>query len=172
METDARDIFDVRRERVAEMNMSVSCSVIGEGPGIGGRGADGGLESGAFEGERRGEIERRSGDDGLLESRGEGGMKDGGTGKASRRTGTAARLSRTRVCVVDVDAMVGYLTAIQSATFFADRGVGVHKCCTAVHDLEHRADRCWPTAPRPNLQRRNSATSGCVKREIEEPSLM
>lgn len=46
VDTDASDIFDARRERAAVINMSVSCSVIGDGPGTGGRGDEGGAEGG------------------------------------------------------------------------------------------------------------------------------
>ena len=116
------DIFEARRERAAEMNSSVSCSVIGEGPGTGGSGADGGADSGAegddsddvdaldwgdAAGERSGEAERGNGDEGPAERRGEGGMKEGGAGKDSRRKGTAGRFSRVRDSVVCVEAMAG-----------------------------------------------------------------
>ena len=109
---DARDIFDDRRERAAEMNMRVSCSVIGEGPGTGGSGADGGAESGCFApGEETGEMNGEEagggrGDPGTPTRRGDGGMKAGGTGKESSRSGTVSRLSRERVSVVDVEAMI------------------------------------------------------------------
>ena len=120
---DARDILDVRRERAAEMNMSVSCSVIREGPGTGGRGADGGPDGGGLGDERSGD-EGRGNDVETLGTICEGGMKDGGMGKASSRTGTAARFPRTRVSVVDVVAMVDYLPVSWSATPF----VNVGKC--------------------------------------------
>ena len=42
------DIFDRRRDRSAEMNIIVSCSVIGEGPGTGGSGLEGGSDRGGF----------------------------------------------------------------------------------------------------------------------------
>ena len=102
LETDARDILDARRDRAAVINISVSCSLIGDGPGTGGRGDEGGAKGGSLNwgegtGEGSGEVERGKGDEGLPECRGEGGMKDGGTGKDSSRTGTAGRLSRPRV---------------------------------------------------------------------------
>jgi hypothetical protein len=47
--TDAMDILEERRERlVVERKRSVSCSEIGEGPGTGGRGKDGGRDGGGF----------------------------------------------------------------------------------------------------------------------------
>jgi hypothetical protein len=47
--TDEMDIFEDRRERlVVERKRSVSCSEIGEGPGTGGRGKDGGRDGGGF----------------------------------------------------------------------------------------------------------------------------
>ncbi len=94
------------------MNMRVSCSVIGDGPGTGGRGDEGGAEGGGLNccgegaGENRGEGERGNGELGLPENRGEGGMKLGGTGNASSRTGTAGRLSRPRDSIADVEAMM------------------------------------------------------------------
>ena len=39
---EASDSFEARRERAAEIKARVSCSVMGEGPGTGGRGAEGG----------------------------------------------------------------------------------------------------------------------------------
>ena len=104
------------------MNISVSCSVIREGPGTGGRGAEGGLDGGGLGDERSGDGERGS-DVEAFGTNGEGGMKDGGTGKASRRTGTAARFPRTRVSIVDIVAMVDYLSTSPSATSFVHTGV-------------------------------------------------
>ena len=43
---EASESFDARLEREAEMNMRVSCSEMGDGPGTGGRGDDGGRDSG------------------------------------------------------------------------------------------------------------------------------
>ena len=53
VDTDASDILDARRAaRAAEMNSSVSCSLIGDGPGRGGSGAAGGAYAdGAEEGD-------------------------------------------------------------------------------------------------------------------------
>lgn len=79
---DAIDIFDARRERSAEMNLRVSCSDMGEGPGTGGRGDKGGPESGGF-GLGRGL--------GSLAESGVLGIWVGGTGKDERSRGTALR---------------------------------------------------------------------------------
>lgn len=65
------DILDSLRCRVDESNRSVSSSEIGEGPGTGGSGDDGGPHRGGFG----------------KEVDGDAGMKDGGLGKDSRRTG-------------------------------------------------------------------------------------
>jgi hypothetical protein len=47
--TEEMDIFEERRERlVEERKRRVSCSDIGEGPGTGGRGKDGGRDGGGF----------------------------------------------------------------------------------------------------------------------------
>lgn len=43
------DNLEDRRDRAAEMNMRVSCSEMGEGPGTGGKGDEGGNEGGGFE---------------------------------------------------------------------------------------------------------------------------
>ena len=45
---EASDSFEARRERAAEIKARVSCSVMGEGPGTGGRGAEGGRDNGGF----------------------------------------------------------------------------------------------------------------------------
>lgn len=94
---DARESLDARWERAAEINMRVSCSVMGEGPGTGGRGADGGREGG-----------RLMLGEGVVMN-GEGGMCEGGTGKDERRRGTAPleglRLSRRRDSMVAVEVM-------------------------------------------------------------------
>ena len=41
-------IVDNRRDRSAEMNIRVSCSEMGDGPGTGGKGLDGGKVNGGF----------------------------------------------------------------------------------------------------------------------------
>lgn len=105
--TEARDIFDARRDRSAEMNSRASCSDIGEGPGTGGRGDGGGRDSGGFglelstDGITGGEVV--SGVDS-----GEFGMCDGGAGKAESSSGTALRLSARRdsvAVIVDITTM-------------------------------------------------------------------
>lgn len=86
--------------------MSVSCSVIGEGPGTGGSGEDGGRDGGGFPGAEL------FGDgligDGLRGVNGEEGMWEGGAGKDESNRGTALRRSRKleRDSVVDVEVIV------------------------------------------------------------------
>ena len=65
------DIREALLDRVAAVMWKRSCSERGDGPGIGGRGSDGGSEGGGFC------------KDGMF-----CGMKDGGTGNSLRRTGT------------------------------------------------------------------------------------
>lgn len=90
-EEELRESLEARRERAAEMNMRVSCSVIGEGPGRGGKGDEGGKEGGGLgwgRGVRRGLV----------------GINVGGAGNDERRRGTALRFSRRREWVGgDVD---------------------------------------------------------------------
>lgn len=81
--------LEALRDRAAEMNMRVSCSVMEEGPGTGGKGEVGGREGG---GPGWGRAAKR----GLV------GMKVGGAGKDERRRGTALRLSRRRDWVGEV----------------------------------------------------------------------
>lgn len=73
--------------------MRVSCSEIGDGPGTGGRGEDGGSEGGGFTKEDE--------ESGLGTAKGEpwrglAGMCVGGAGKEDKRRGTALRLSARR----------------------------------------------------------------------------
>ena len=70
---EATEYFELREGREAERKRRVSCWEMGDGPGTGGRGRDGGREGG-----------------GLGET-GEAGMKRGGEGKDSRRRGTGGR---------------------------------------------------------------------------------
>jgi hypothetical protein len=97
---DASDILESRRDRSAEMNIMVSCSDIGEGPGTGGSGLDGGSDNGGL-GLGRG-LDRtadRGVPSGVL------GMNDGGAGKDDSRRGRALRLSARRDSVVVVADM-------------------------------------------------------------------
>lgn len=79
--------MDALRDRAAEMNKRVSCSVIGDGPGTGGNGVDGGRDNGGL---GLGNGLPNAADIGVE------GMKDGGTGNEERRSGTASRLSSRR----------------------------------------------------------------------------
>lgn len=107
---DARESLDARRERAAEMNMRVSCSEIGDGPGIGGNGVEGGREGGRL----------MLGDGVGVTLNGEGGICEGGKGKDERSRGTvplvALRLSRKRdsgrvsVVVVEDITLAGWNT--------------------------------------------------------------
>lgn len=75
--------------------MRVSCSVIGDGPGTGGRGPDGGRDKGGLRLHEIGVVER-----GVV------GMCEGGTGKEESKRGTSFRLSMERdSVVVEVVAM-------------------------------------------------------------------
>jgi hypothetical protein len=47
---DTMDDFDERQERLDERNNKVSLFEMGDGPGTGGRGADGGRDGGGFPG--------------------------------------------------------------------------------------------------------------------------
>lgn len=76
-----RESLEERRARAAEMNIRVSCSVIGEGPGRGGKGEEGGNDGGGLI--CCGRVVRR----------GLGGICVGGAGKEESRRGTALRLS-------------------------------------------------------------------------------
>ena len=101
---DAIDILDKRRERSAEMNIIVSCSEIGDGPGTGGSGLEGGSDRGGLGlgpglGGTMTESGGPSGVSGVL------GMCDGGTGKDESRRGRALRLSARRDSVVVVEDM-------------------------------------------------------------------
>lgn len=93
---EASDILDARLERAAEMNLRVSFSEMGDGPGTGGNGAEGGRDSGGL---------------GLgsglwnIPAMGVGGMKDGGAGNEESRSGTALRLSRRRDSVGEIEVM-------------------------------------------------------------------
>ena len=87
------DNFDARRDRAAEINMRVSCSEIGEGPGTGGSGADGGRDGGG--------LTKEDADSGEGTAKGEpgiglAGIWVGGAGKEDKRRGTALRLSASR----------------------------------------------------------------------------
>ena len=74
--------------------MSVSCSVTGDGPGTGGKGADGGSDKGGL-------VAGLGHGKGLgFKGSGEGGMWVGGAGKDERRSGMALCLSARRVSVV------------------------------------------------------------------------
>lgn len=72
------DIREARRERAAAVIWKRSCSERGDGPGMGGRGRDGGREGGGF------------GAVGMP-----WGMKVGGTGNSLSRTGTVVRVCFT-----------------------------------------------------------------------------
>jgi hypothetical protein len=52
-----RDNFDERMERLDERNKRVSFSEMGDGPGSGGRGAEGGKEGGGLPGNVAEEVE-------------------------------------------------------------------------------------------------------------------
>ena len=108
---DAIDSLDARRERAAEINMRVSCSVMGEGPGTGGRGVDGGREGGGL-----------MPADGVVIN-GEGGICDGGAGKDESRRGTASlaglRRSRKRDCTVSVEVMTPDVVHFERVKIFS-----------------------------------------------------
>lgn len=95
-EADASESLDARFERAADINLRVSCSVMGDGPGTGGSGVDGGRDSGGL---GLGKGVWRALDMGV------GGMWDGGTGKEESRSGTALRLAVRRVSVGVVEVM-------------------------------------------------------------------
>ena len=83
------------------MNIIVSCSDIGEGPGTGGKGLDGGRERGGFElGPGVGKTPDRDAASGEL------GMCDGGTGKDESNRGRGSCLSARRDSVMVVADMV------------------------------------------------------------------
>jgi hypothetical protein len=96
---DARESLEARLERAADINMRVSCSVIGEGPGTGGRGVEGGKDIGGLGLGRGLEPDRAA--------RGVGsgvvGMCDGGAGKDEMSNGMAClRLLESVVVEVEV----------------------------------------------------------------------
>ena len=99
---DATESLEARRERAAEMNMRVSCSVMGDGPGTGGKGADGGRDKGGL-GLGKGLFGML--DKGVVAS-GVVGMWEGGTGKEERRRGTSLRLLPERDSTVVVAGVV------------------------------------------------------------------
>lgn len=104
---DARESLEARRERAAEMNMRVSCSVTGDGPGTGGKGAEGGSDKGGLgDGSGLLGVGVPDGVSGKPDSgvpRGVLGICEGGTGKEDRRRGTSFRRSEMRD---DIDSVV------------------------------------------------------------------
>ena len=96
------DILDNRRDRSAEMNIKVSCSEMGEGPGTGGKGLDGGRDSGGFGPGLGNTIGRGVGS-------GEIGICDGGTGKSSSSSGITSRRAARRDSVTVVVDMAASL---------------------------------------------------------------
>ena len=71
------------------MNMSVSCSLMGEGPGTGGSGVAVGAERGGLMNARLGEAGGRKPGEGESGVSGPSGICVGGAGNEERRSGTA-----------------------------------------------------------------------------------
>lgn len=96
---DSNDIFEERRERLLDIIRTDSWSEIGDGPGKGGRGTEGGRDGGGLKYGLSGDESIEPNPDFAAGgkppgpgSRGEWGMWVGGVGKDSRMRGTGVRL--------------------------------------------------------------------------------